>query len=366
MGDPMKKLLFVLTLILMAQSVMAENETTAHGYSVGDVVTGTTTAYASKVGVVTNIDLDKVYVRWEGLTNAVAVDPSKITPSSGDAPPVSFTATQGQVVRLEMHQVKELFNDIKVFYETGTCEDGLKNQGETGIDCGGPCQLCETTPTPDVQSINTFLTTRNTISLDQPQKAVFGTTSAQSIPAPTLASEDVTRIATAVTNARWTTDMKKQVNDVQGTVSDIKDKQRKLESNTDSLGSKVETVNTNINSINDKVANLQNPLTSVQSQVSKLSSQSQQNSNLSIASLSIGGLLFLLICYLLYTSYTLKKELHQVTQTSPEDLKRIKEYFIRMIEKGYSATVIKQELTDEGFSRASVDMAYKQITEVKT
>ncbi len=26
---------------------------------------------------------------------------------------------------------------------TGTCSDGVKNQGETGVDCGGPCLKCE-------------------------------------------------------------------------------------------------------------------------------------------------------------------------------------------------------------------------------
>lgn len=26
--------------------------------------------------------------------------------------------------------------------ETGTCSDGIQNQGETGIDCGGPCAAC--------------------------------------------------------------------------------------------------------------------------------------------------------------------------------------------------------------------------------
>src|SRR5690606_12576487 len=24
----------------------------------------------------------------------------------------------------------------------GTCNDGIKNQGETGVDCGGPCPAC--------------------------------------------------------------------------------------------------------------------------------------------------------------------------------------------------------------------------------
>ena len=31
---------------------------------------------------------------------------------------------------------------------TATCSDGIQNQGETGVDCGGPnCQACEVTPT---------------------------------------------------------------------------------------------------------------------------------------------------------------------------------------------------------------------------
>ena len=28
-----------------------------------------------------------------------------------------------------------------------TCNDGIQNQNETGIDCGGPCTACEQTPT---------------------------------------------------------------------------------------------------------------------------------------------------------------------------------------------------------------------------
>lgn len=26
----------------------------------------------------------------------------------------------------------------------GSCQDGIQNQGETGIDCGGPCAACMT------------------------------------------------------------------------------------------------------------------------------------------------------------------------------------------------------------------------------
>ncbi len=29
-----------------------------------------------------------------------------------------------------------------------TCTDGIQNQAETGVDCGGPCDACETTPVP--------------------------------------------------------------------------------------------------------------------------------------------------------------------------------------------------------------------------
>ncbi len=31
---------------------------------------------------------------------------------------------------------------------TATCSDGIQNQGETGIDCGGPCSACIVTPPP--------------------------------------------------------------------------------------------------------------------------------------------------------------------------------------------------------------------------
>ena len=31
-----------------------------------------------------------------------------------------------------------------VFFVAATCTDGLQNQGETGVDCGGPCDACQT------------------------------------------------------------------------------------------------------------------------------------------------------------------------------------------------------------------------------
>jgi len=33
-------------------------------------------------------------------------------------------------------------------YEAPTCQDGIKNQGESGIDCGGPCSYCAQDPIP--------------------------------------------------------------------------------------------------------------------------------------------------------------------------------------------------------------------------
>jgi len=41
-----------------------------------------------------------------------------------------------------------IYNLIK---PKATCNDGLKNQGEVGIDCGGPCTKCE--PMPKIENI---------------------------------------------------------------------------------------------------------------------------------------------------------------------------------------------------------------------
>ena len=36
-----------------------------------------------------------------------------------------------------------------IFYKTPSCTDGIQNQGETGIDCGGPCPyLCTSQELP--------------------------------------------------------------------------------------------------------------------------------------------------------------------------------------------------------------------------
>ena len=49
------------------------------------------------------------------------------------------------------------------------------------------------------------------------------------------------------------------------------------------------------------------------------------------------------------------------TQTTPDDLHKLTEYFAKMIDKGYDPKVIKHELVKEGFSRASVDMAFDNM-----
>ena len=31
---------------------------------------------------------------------------------------------------------------LSVCFDLATCSDGLKNQGEVQVDCGGPCEAC--------------------------------------------------------------------------------------------------------------------------------------------------------------------------------------------------------------------------------
>src|SRR5690606_33297712 len=47
-----------------------------------------------------------------------------------------------------------------------TCSDGIQNQNETGIDCGGPCTACVTPePEPEIVTLEGSLQTR-TLSAD--------------------------------------------------------------------------------------------------------------------------------------------------------------------------------------------------------
>ncbi|MBN2367912.1 PGF-pre-PGF domain-containing protein [Candidatus Woesearchaeota archaeon] len=40
------------------------------------------------------------------------------------------------------------FNVSLSLIPTATCSDGIQNQGETGVDCGGPCAACQTSSSP--------------------------------------------------------------------------------------------------------------------------------------------------------------------------------------------------------------------------
>src|SRR5689334_8843952 len=44
--------------------------------------------------------------------------------------------------------------------DTPTCNDGIQNQGETGVDCGGPCAACASMLC-DGNSQNTFFPLAN-------------------------------------------------------------------------------------------------------------------------------------------------------------------------------------------------------------
>jgi len=49
-----------------------------------------------------------------------------------------------------------------------TCSDGVQNQGETGIDCGGPCNPCITTPPPSPFNTLTLVTSTPNNVISQP------------------------------------------------------------------------------------------------------------------------------------------------------------------------------------------------------
>ncbi|MEI2758084.1 MAG: hypothetical protein V9G42_01485 [Bacteroidia bacterium] len=53
-----------------------------------------------------------------------------------------------------------------------TCDDGIMNQGETDIDCGGPCPLCQATMTAMVDA-DTFKAVFNTITSKYANGAFF-------------------------------------------------------------------------------------------------------------------------------------------------------------------------------------------------
>lgn len=52
---------------------------------------------------------------------------------------------------------------IKKF--SGTCDDGIKNQRETGIDCGGPCPPCELKEKIIVRSVHSLINRNQTFDI---------------------------------------------------------------------------------------------------------------------------------------------------------------------------------------------------------
>ncbi len=64
----------------------------------------------------------------------------------------SNTSLQGITTsggRLNVHKALQELMNANCSGATPTCNDGIQNGGETGIDCGGNCSPCETTPTCD-------------------------------------------------------------------------------------------------------------------------------------------------------------------------------------------------------------------------
>lgn len=60
----------------------------------------------------------------------------------------------GNLTRSDVAQIHITSNLSNVWYDNfylykdpGTCDDGIQNQNETGIDCGGPCEPCSGPPT---------------------------------------------------------------------------------------------------------------------------------------------------------------------------------------------------------------------------
>lgn len=58
----------------------------------------------------------------------------RVSMSYGTFPPVCGEFNEGEVEDYT----------VNIISSTGTCTDGTQNQGETGIDCGGPCAACPT------------------------------------------------------------------------------------------------------------------------------------------------------------------------------------------------------------------------------
>jgi septal ring factor EnvC (AmiA/AmiB activator) len=219
--------------------------------------------------------------------------------------------------------------------------------------------LCEVTPPDDVQ--NTLSFRPKHLQIQQPTTALFGANSAEAIPSPQLDESDLSRITQAIRNSIWGTKVQGDLESVRDSVEAVKATQEEVKTTADNIKVRVDTVNTNVNAVDEKVANIERPIPELKSEISRLTDQGTTDSYLSIASIVVMILAVSLIGYLTYMVLALKHELQEVTSTTPEDVHRIVEYIQRMQTRGYEIPVIKKELIKEGFSRAAIDMAVKQI-----
>lgn len=354
----MKRELFVILLLLSLPLVIAQE---SREFIVGEIVYGLEQPYLNKKGIVQRYtESGLVVVRFEGVDSDVLTEEVSLTKIAKQNVTTFDVKDKGATVVLEQQYVRALYNDVQDYFETGTCEDRTRNQGETGIDCGGPCKLCDITPSDDVQRIQSFRSRQRTY-LQSPIEAVFGTDLADAIPTSQLGETDVYRIAQAIRDSVWGEKVQDDLATVKESVEAVKTTQQEVKETADNIKVRVDTVNTNVNSVGEKVANIERPIPELKSELTRLRDAGETGSYLSIASIVVMIVAMGLIGYLTYMVLALKQELHQVTETTPEDIDRIVDYIQRMQSKGYEIAVIRKELVKEGFSRAAVDMAAKKI-----
>ncbi len=115
------------------------------------------------IGAVFNIKL----VDWAGNPTEAGSTGLEVIFNGGTNPPlvanqwvsvdVNITALGGMILgNLNRNDVAQIhitsnlpnawYDNFYLYKDPGTCNDGIQNQGETGIDCGGPCAPCTGPP----------------------------------------------------------------------------------------------------------------------------------------------------------------------------------------------------------------------------
>ncbi|MGF1556233.1 T9SS type A sorting domain-containing protein [Paucihalobacter sp.] len=115
------------------------------------------------VGAVFNIKL----VDWAGNETEAGSTGLEVIFNGGTNPPlvanewvsvdVNITALGGMILGnltrsdvAQIHITSNLpnawYDNFYLYKDPGTCDDGIQNQGETGVDCGGPCAPCTGPP----------------------------------------------------------------------------------------------------------------------------------------------------------------------------------------------------------------------------